>query len=238
MLRTRILSEECVGQMRDRKSGSKPVELVGALAEAAGLVQDELDIDLGGSAYRVEKLLLVRAHSYCMAGAYHLSNWMTCIHAFMNLCTKKPPEGFRAPNMKEAEEADKAAICAIFELVFDGASLDDAINTVVCDRSILRALLVPQVKVVKASAKVAARPNGSTQPPGGGPRQGGRDDKRKNSGGDFNNGKRPKVGLCHGRQEGRCSGSEQDCKFQRKCSICFSTSHGASACPANPNNKN
>ena len=77
--------------MRDRKIGSRPVELEDVLAEAAGLVQDELDID------QVEKLLLVRAHSYCMAGACHLSNWMTYIHAFMNLYTKKPPEGVPGP---------------------------------------------------------------------------------------------------------------------------------------------
>ena len=225
------VSKECVGQMRDRKSGSTPVELVDVLAEAAGLVQDELDIDLGGSIYRVEKLLLVRARSYCMAGACHLSSWMTYIHAFMNLYTKKPPEGFWAPNVKEAEEADKVAICTIFELVFDGASHDDAISTVVCNRSMLRALLVPQVKVAKASAKVASSILGPTGPLSL------QDHKRRNTGAELNHGKRPKVGLCHGWQEGICSCSEQDCKFQRKCSICFSTSHRASACPANPVNK-
>ena len=83
----RVLSEENVGQIKDRKRGSQPLEVADLLAHAAGLVHDELDIDLGGSAYRVEKLLTVRSHAYCMCGAGHLSSWGLYTQAFMALYT-------------------------------------------------------------------------------------------------------------------------------------------------------
>ena len=139
----RILSEEHVGQTRERKRGNQSLDVVDLLAHAAGLVHDELDVDLGVSAYRVEKLLSVCSHAYCMCGAGHLSSWTLYslyIQAFMALYTKKPPKGFRAPNIQEAEEADKTAMCAVFEL-FEG----DAFATIVTDRGMLRSLLVRHV---------------------------------------------------------------------------------------------
>ena len=55
---------------------------------------------------------------------------------------KQPTEMF-PPTGAEAEEADRAALAEVFNLCFDGTSLDDAVNHVVVERDLLRHLLKP-----------------------------------------------------------------------------------------------
>ncbi|CAE7342270.1 CELA2A, partial [Symbiodinium sp. CCMP2456] len=95
----------------------------------------------------------------------------------------------------EAEEADLAALTEVFNLCFDGASLDDALNHVVVERDLLRHLLMPQPKTQK-QPNVSKKRNVEGVPHVPPPLLPLRDNKR-GSGDTAAQAKKPRTGECH-----------------------------------------
>ena len=114
-----------------------------------GSAEEELEQELSPSPFRLQTLLTVRGHAYAMCGVGHLWSWSLCVSRFMEFYAATVGEHFRPPNLAEAEEADQQARRENLSLCFSGASLDDAISSVVVDRDMLRHLLVPRPKLPK-----------------------------------------------------------------------------------------
>ncbi|CAE7449580.1 unnamed protein product, partial [Symbiodinium pilosum] len=114
---------------RKGKSG----DLLEIMSQAAGLGQDEWDLDLSNAPLRVTSILTVRAHAYCMCGVGHLSSWMQYVQKFVSHYTKPAGDGFRMPTAIEAEMADREVVGEVFRMVYDGVSMDRALLSVVKD---------------------------------------------------------------------------------------------------------
>ena len=145
---------------RKGKSG----DLLEIMSQAAGLGQDEWDLDLSNAPLRVTSILTVRAHAYCMCGVGHLSSWMQYVQKFVSHYTKPAGDGFRMPTAIEAEMADREVVGEVFRMVYDGVSMDRALLSVVKD-DLLRIHLFCKPKPFKqrkgnqgAGGAVAGRP--------------------------------------------------------------------------------
>ena len=134
------ISEAAAVKLHDKKKQSKPSDAWEYVAQCAGWGQDELE-DVSASPFKVEKLLSVRGHAYSMMGCGHPHSWHEYISQFISLYSETPSEGYRMPNVKEAEEADRLAMGGFFKLLFKGHRADDALHTVVKERDVLRRLL-------------------------------------------------------------------------------------------------
>lgn len=147
------------------------------IAQAHGLSEEGLDVEVGPSPFKLQGLLTVRAVAYAFCDCGHYSLWMKYVEAFVSACTRAPPDGFRPPSVAEAEEADRHVLLEIFRLMFKGKGADEAISSVICDRDAFRSLLVCVPRVVKqrevdgekeAQRGAVQRPNKSSKESGDG----------------------------------------------------------------------
>ena len=218
------LSEDDAVAVKSRKS--KSLDFLDIMSHAAGLGQDEWDMELSNAPLRVSAILIVRAHAYSMCGAGHLSSWMQYVQKFMHHYTKPPSEGFRLPTALEAEQADREVMGEVFRMVFGGIGMDRALLSVVKD-DLLRLHLSCRPKPLKpvktlpggkASGEASKPPTGTEQPL-----------KRKRPAVRPASGKKFRTGYCFDFQEGRCSRGDE-CRFKHVCEKCGGTDHGAAAC--------
>ena len=109
-----------------RKASPQKRDMATIVAEAAGLCEEECDLDLLSALHNVCQLLTCRAHAYSMCtGGGHLYNWMEYVSKL---------QGFRLRTSCEAEEVDREVIGEVFRMVYhDDASVDTALDTVVLD---------------------------------------------------------------------------------------------------------
>ena len=214
----KIISEAAAVKLHDKKKQSKPSDAWEYVAQWARWGQDELE-DVSASPFKVEKLLSVQGHACSMLGCGHPHSWHEYISQFISLYSETPSEGYRMPNVKEAEEADGLAMGEFFKLLLKGRKADDALHTVVKERDVLRRLLFCPPKAAKES-KGAGK--GKEREPL--PRKTG---KRQWSGQEAAVGdKRPKaMYLCNGHQTGKCKLGPA-CKFIHRCANCFEEGHG------------
>ena len=155
----KILSEEAIQEVVARR-GARKREMVDLVAEAAGLCTEEWDLDTLSAPLEVLHLLCVRAHAYAMNDAGHLHSWMAYVNKFLFYYSKRPGAGLRMISSAEAEEADKEAMCEIFHMVYhEGASLDDALETIVRE-DLLRRKLVHMPKPLASITKAPKGPAG------------------------------------------------------------------------------
>ena len=145
----RIVSEEQALRQKEKRSAGKQLDLVEVIAQAHGLSEEGLDVEVGPSPFKLQGLLTVRAVAYAFCDCGHYSLWMKYVEAFMNAYTRTPPDGFRPPSVAEAEEADRHVLLEIFRLMFKSKGADEAISSVICDRDAFRSLLVCVPRVVK-----------------------------------------------------------------------------------------
>ncbi|CAK9018421.1 Protein lap1 [Durusdinium trenchii] len=176
-----------------------------ALAFGAGFCEDQWDKELSAGPFQVQNLLQIRANAYSMVGACHLGSWSLYSNKFLEYYTKDVGENFRFPNVIEAEEADQQAVREIFSLCFNGASLDDAIATVVMDRDMLRQLLFLRPKLtLKPRDREPLKRSRPVEKP--------KPDTKK-----------VRNGECFNWHEGKCK--SRACKFQHACAQCVSEKH-------------
>ena len=123
------------------KNASGNAELLDLFAATAGVQREESDMDLGASAPRVQNLLDTRANAFVMCKSGHLRSGAVYTKRFLLFHTKRPAEHFRP--------ADRAIMREVFQLVFAGRSVDDALHHVVVERDMLRLLLIERPKVPK-----------------------------------------------------------------------------------------
>ena len=100
----------------------------------------------------MQSILETQGNACTVCSACHLGSWHTRVMKFMSYYTRRPTESMRPPcppTSTEAEEADRAALAEVFNLCFDGTSLDDGLNHVVLERDLLRHLLLLQPKTQK-----------------------------------------------------------------------------------------
>ena len=132
----KVLSERATLDARGHKQRSSREEALDKLL--GGPAEEELEQELSPSPFRLQTLLTVRGHAYAMCGAGHLGSWSLHVSRFLEFYAATVGEHFRPPNLAEAEEAEQQTTREIFSLCFSGASLDDAISSVVVDRDMLR----------------------------------------------------------------------------------------------------
>ena len=205
----RLLSDKAAAEVQARRSRTPHNEVLEFLCVSAGLHELEWDQDLPASPYKLQLILQTRAHVYAMVNACHLGNFNLYTAKFLDFYTSAPGEGFRPPSAAEAEEADKTALNEIFSLCFGGASLDDAISTIINDRDLLRYLLMARPKPVSQQPTKLARPKRPATRV---------DDARK----------KPRTGECHLWMDGKCK--RTDCKWKHACATCGSTKHNSTQC--------
>ena len=141
----RILSDAISQEVRANKN-QVHTDLLAIVADSMGVAKEERAIEGLSSAYRIQCLLETRGNAYIMCKAAHLGSWTTYTKKFMVYYTRKHPDFMRGPTGAEAEEADQACLQAIFDLAFNGASLDEAIHQTIVERDMLRHLLLPRPK--------------------------------------------------------------------------------------------
>lgn len=206
----RILSEEQAIRQQERR-GSTKMDLLDVVAHAAGLSEDQMEVEVAASPYKLRNLLSVRSHAFAMCGFGHLGCWAEYVDAFMAAYTQLPPEHFRAPSVQEAEEVDRQVLVEVFKKVFKGSSMDDALRVVIREREAFRVRLVclPRVPKSVAAQPVKLKPKEQNK-------------RARNE--DAN-------GECFSRRKGLCK--RLDCKFAHACATCGSTEHCAADCPQN-----
>ena len=156
----RVLSDDAAFQVQSRRTSTRKRDMAELVAEAAGLCDDEWDLELMGSPHKVSKLLTVRAHAYALCtGGGHLHNWMSYVHAFVTHYSKRPGTGMRPVTPAEAEEADREALCEVFRATFqDKVSIDDALTSIVRE-DCLRVKLAAVPKPLKLPSVLATNPS-------------------------------------------------------------------------------
>ena len=118
-----------------RKASLQKRDMATIVAGAAGLCEEECDLDLLSALHNVCQLLTCRAHAYSMCtGGGHLYNWMEYVSKLVPYYSRRPAQGFRLLTSSEAEEVDREVIGEVFRMVYhDDASVDTALETVVLD---------------------------------------------------------------------------------------------------------
>ncbi|CAE7861850.1 unnamed protein product [Symbiodinium microadriaticum] len=147
------LSEDDAIAVKSRRS--KSGDLLEIMSQAAGLGQDEwdLDLDLSNAPLRVTSILTVRARAYSMCGAGHLSCWMQYVQKFVCHCAKPAAEGFRMPTALEAEMTDREVMGEVFKMAYEGITMDRALLSVMKD-DLLRIHLTCKPKPFKLAKSV------------------------------------------------------------------------------------
>ena len=157
-----------------------------------------------------------------MLGCGHPHSWHEYIAQFIGLYSETPSEGYRMPNVKEAQEADRLAMAEFFKLLFKGTTADDALHTIVKERDVLRRLLFCPPKAPKESKGAGKGKEREPLPrksagkcPWSGQETTGADKPGKGN-----------VSLCNGFQAGKCKFGAT-CKFIHRCANCFEEGHGS-----------
>ena len=147
------MSEDDAIAVKSRRS--KSGDLLEIMSQAAGLGQDEwdLDLDLSNAPLRVTSILTVRARAYSMCGAGHLSCWMQYVQKFVCHCAKPAAEGFRMPTALEAEMTDREVMGEVFKMAYEGITMDRALLSVMKD-DLLRIHLTCKPKPFKLAKSV------------------------------------------------------------------------------------
>ena len=128
----KILSEEASLDVSSRRAGARKRDMADIIAHAAGIYDEEWDLELYNAPLKIQQLLSVRAHAYSLCKHGHLHSWMSYAHRFVHLYSAKPGQGLRPLTSEEAEVADKELMGEIFRMVqHDAVSLDDALVSVV-----------------------------------------------------------------------------------------------------------
>lgn len=148
---TKILSEEASLAVSSRRAASRKRDFAEIIAHAAGIYDEEWDLELLGNPLKIQNLLTVRAHAYSLCNEGHLHSWMSYVHRFIFHYSKKPGNGFRFLSSEEAEVADKELMGEIFRMVHQaGIKLDDALTSVVRE-DLLRHKLTHVPQLLKAN---------------------------------------------------------------------------------------
>ena len=114
------------------RRGVRKRDMAELVAEAAGLCEDEWDLELFSAPLKIFHLLCVRAHAYSMCSVGHLHSWMKYVNRFLFHYTKRPGTAFRLISPTEAEEADKEVMGEVFRMVYhDDVTFEDALDSVV-----------------------------------------------------------------------------------------------------------
>ena len=137
----KVLSEEQAMKLKEKRSASK-LEVVDLLAHASGMWEESMEGEVGASPWKLQNLLLVRAHAFAFCGHGHMNLWWAYVDAFISAYTRSPPEGFRQPAIQEAEEADRRVLQEIFHLLYKGWTMDKALQCVIKEREAFRTQLV------------------------------------------------------------------------------------------------
>ena len=98
--------------------------------------------EVGASPWKLQNLLLVRAHAFAFCGHGHMNLWWAYVDAFTSAYTRSPPDGFRQPAIQEAEEADRRVLQEIFHLLYKSWTMDKALQCVIKEREAFRTQLV------------------------------------------------------------------------------------------------
>ena len=69
-----ILSEEASVQLRGRKALQPRGDLLDIVAAAAGVQQEVWGQEISGAAFRIQSILRVRAHAFCMVKKSHMAS--------------------------------------------------------------------------------------------------------------------------------------------------------------------
>ena len=96
------------------RRGVRKRDMAELVAEAAGLCEDEWDLELFSAPLKIFHLLCVRAHAYSMCSVGHLHSWMKYVKRFLFHYTKRPGTAFRLISPTGAEEADKEVMGEVF----------------------------------------------------------------------------------------------------------------------------
>ncbi len=244
----KILSEGRVLELRKQKEAGangreKDWDLLQIVAKAAGVQEeDSWEFEPSGAHEKVRDLLMTRAVAYVFLGACHWGSWTYYINAFMKYYKKKPSStSLRGPNVQEAEDADQEAMQEVFDMCFNGTSLDDALYDVAITKDFFRnGCLRPQMKLPSASALAAAASLEGRAPKGGGKGKGGdrRVDlrptpwgKRARSEGRDRQHKKHKTGICIAFQTGACRRTAEECKYIHICQKCYCKHDPRKECP-------
>ena len=119
----KILSEEQAMKLKEKRSAAK-LDVVDLLAHASGIWEESMEGEVGASPWKLQNLLLVRAHAFAFCGHGHMNLWWAYVDAFISAYTRSPPDGFRQPAIQEAEEADRRVLQEIFHLLYKGWTMD------------------------------------------------------------------------------------------------------------------
>ena len=155
----RVLSDAASLEVKAQRV-STDMNLMHLVAESMGIPKEEHAAELPCSAFKIQCLLETRGNAYAMCKAARLGSWALYSAKFMGYYTKKPPAFQRGPNGAEAEEADRTCLAEVFDLCFNGATMDNALHQVVVERDMLRSLLGPQPKAWKAEKADASQTKG------------------------------------------------------------------------------
>lgn len=145
----KVLSEEQamrLMRLKEKRSASK-LEMVDLLAHASGIWEESMEGEVGASPWKLQNLLLVRAHAFAFCGHGHMNLWWAYVDAFISAYTRSPPDGFRQPAIQEAEEADRRVLQEIFHLLYKGWTMDKALQCVIKEREAFRTQLVCMPRV-------------------------------------------------------------------------------------------
>ena len=90
------------------------------------------------------------------------ANWscwmpMSYVNSFIEASARHVPEGFRLPSVTEAEEADRRVLLEVFRLVYQGWSMDSALQSVFGERDLFRQYLVCMPRAMKKQQPIPAK---------------------------------------------------------------------------------
>ena len=106
-------------KLKEKRSTSK-LDVVDLLAHASGMWEESREGEIGASPWKLQNVLLVRAHAFAFCGHGYMNLWWANVDAFLSAYTRSPPDGFRQPAIQEAEEADRRVLQEIFHLRYKG----------------------------------------------------------------------------------------------------------------------
>ncbi|CAJ1333457.1 unnamed protein product [Effrenium voratum] len=211
----RILSDAALVDVQGRRGSVRRKDFAEVVAEAAGLCDEEWDLDIAGGPHRVFQLLCTRAHAYALcSGGGHLHNWVAYAHWFLDHYARRPGSGWRSASAQEAEEADREILGEVFRQVHrDSVSLDDALSAIV-RKDFFRHHLYPRPKLVLKPAFEEQIPAKKRK---GAPDQVPCPDKRM------------KLGECFLWKKGKCK--RANCRHLRCCGLCGDAGRSSEFCP-------
>ena len=229
---SKLVSQSQASGLRERRRQAHRAET--GLLSVLGLVEEaDLELEVAGGAYAIQRRLEVRAVVLAMLDCGHLSLWECYVTHFVALFSEPPPDSnSRRVSVLEAEHADAHFWRDLQRLRRSGYSWDVALTDLVSHRGTLGLYLMHRPKPAASSKQVSQSHQQLSQGPVHQQQQGRGGTKRPQEQPDHSyKSKKARGGksFCWPFQHKRCTHGVH-CKFPHVCRECFEP-HAFVDCP-------